>query len=154
MLSNLIDAYWNVLDLNSRFLRSRKSCANRCQEKIFTSNMSVIILNLCKKGLSYEHQIRVAVPIKHSHTLKKFRIFDIMDNTSRMLSTSKNVNKLRCLQNGLIDKPTERQILKRQYASKMSLPNVLNEILMPKKVSNFFYHQNRIWILNPMLLSK
>ena len=106
--------------------------------------MSVIILNLCKKGLSYEHHIRVAVPIKHSHTLNKSRIFD-MDTTIRMLSTSKAVNKLSFrLQNGITDKPMQRQILKRQYASKMSLPNVLNEILMPKKVSNSLYHHNRI----------
>ena len=105
--------------------------------------MSVIILNLCKKGLLYEHHIRVAVPIKHSHTLNKSRISD-MDTTIRMLSTSKAVNKLRCLQNKIIDNPMQRQILKRQYASKMSLPNVLNEILMPKKVSNSFYHHNRI----------
>ena len=106
--------------------------------------MSVIILNLCKKGLSYQHHIRVAVPIIYSHTLNKFRIYDIMDNTIRMLSTSKAVNKLSCLQNGNIDKPMQRQILKRQYASKMSLPNVLNEILMPNKVTNSFYHHNRI----------
>ena len=105
--------------------------------------MSVIVLNLCKKGLSYEHHIRVAVPIKHSHTLNKSRIFD-MDTTIRMLSTSKAVNKLSSLQNGNIDKPMQRQMLKRQYASKMSLPNVLNEILMPNKVSNSFYHHNRI----------
>ena len=106
--------------------------------------MSVIILNLCKKGLSYEHHIGVAMPIKYSHTLNKSRIYDIMDNAIRMLSTSKAVNKLICLQNGNIDKPMQRQILKRQYASKMSLPNVLNEILMPKKVSNSLYHHNRI----------
>ena len=106
--------------------------------------MSVIILNLCKKGLSsYEHHIRVAVPIKHSHTLNKSRTLD-MDTTVRILSTSKAVNKLSCLQNGIIDKPMQRQILKRQYASKMSLPNVLNEILMPKKVSNSFHHHNII----------
>ena len=105
--------------------------------------MSVIILNLCKKGLSYEHHIRVAVPIKHSHTLNKSRIFDMV-TTIRMLSTSKAVNKLSCLPNGIIDKPMQRQISKRQYASKMSLPNVLNEILMPKKVSNSFYHHNGI----------
>ena len=106
--------------------------------------MSVIILNLCKKGLSYQHHIRVAVPIIYSHTLNKSRIYDIMDNAIRMLSTSKAVNKLSSLQNGNIDKPMQRQILKRQYASKMSLPNVLNEILMPNKVSNSFYHHNRI----------
>ena len=105
--------------------------------------MSVIILNLCKKGLSYEHHIRVAVPIKRSHTLNKSRIFD-MDTTIRMPFISKAVNKLSCLQNGIIDKPMQRQILKRQYASKMSLPNALNEILMPKKVSSFFFHHNRI----------
>ena len=105
--------------------------------------MSVIILNLCKKGLSYEHYIRVAVPIRYSRTLNKSRIYDIMD-TIRMLSTSKAVNKLSSLQNGNIDKPMQRQILKRQYASKMSLPNVLNEILMPNKVTNSFYHHNRI----------
>ena len=105
--------------------------------------MSVIILNLCKKGLSYEHHIRVAVPIKHSHTLNKSRIFDMV-TTIRMLSTSKAVNKLSCLQKGSIDKPMQRQILKRQYASKMSLPDALNEILMPKKVSNSFYHHNGI----------
>ena len=106
--------------------------------------MSVIILNLYKKGLSYEHYIRVAVPIRYWRTLNKSRIYDIMDNAIRMLSTSKAVNKLSCLQNGNIDKPMQRQILKRQYASKMSLPNVLNEILMPNKVTNSFYHHNRI----------
>ena len=97
--------------------------------------MSVIILNLCKKGLSYQHYIRVSLPMIYSHTLNESQIYDIMGNTIRMLSTSKAVNKLSCLQNGNIDKPMQRQILKRQYASKMSLPNVLNEILMPNKVS-------------------
>lgn len=106
--------------------------------------MSVIILNLCKKGLSYQHHIRVSLPMIYSHTLNESQIYDIMGNTIRMLSTSKAVNKLSCLQNGNIDKPMQRQILKRQYASKMSLPNVLNEILMPNKVSNSFYHHNRI----------
>ena len=106
--------------------------------------MSVIILNLCKKGISSQHHIRVAVHMIYSHTLNKSRNYDNMDNAIRMLSTSKAVNRLSSPQNGNIDKPMQRQILKRQYASKMSLPNVLNEILMPNKVSNSLFHHNRI----------